>query len=91
MAGPSTRHQDEVAGRNTLAMSKAGLGESLRNRLLYMEKSGPQRGERVDSCLKTDSPVLTSGQEFYRQREGATCRNSIESSNSYLKTGHVVI
>ena len=49
MAGPSTRHQDEVAGRNTLAMSKAGLGESLRNRLLYMEKSGPQRGERVDA------------------------------------------
>ena len=45
----------------------------------------------MDSCLKTDSPVLTSGQEFYRQREGATCRNSIESSNSYLKTGHVVI
>ena len=30
-------------------MSKAGLGESLRNCLLYMEKSGPQRGERVDA------------------------------------------
>ena len=49
MAGPSTRHQDEVADRNTLDMSKACLGERLRNPLLYTEKSGPQRGERVDA------------------------------------------
>lgn len=49
MAGPSTSHQDEVADRNTLDMSKACLGESLRNPLLYMEKSGRQRGERVDA------------------------------------------
>ena len=32
--------------------------------------------------------LITHGQSFYRQREGATCRNSTVSSDSHLETGH---
>ena len=33
----------------------------------------------------TDSPV---GMSIYKQREGATCRSSIVSSDSHLELGH---
>lgn len=38
-------------------MSKAGLGEILRNPLQYLEKSGPQRGERVDTGAGVEAAV----------------------------------
>lgn len=57
MADPSRGHQDEVAGKNTLDISKAGLGEILRNPLQYLEKSGPQRGERVDAGAGVEAAV----------------------------------
>ena len=33
-------------------------------------------------------PPCTVGQRFYRQREGAICRNSTASSGSHLEIGH---
>ena len=45
---------------------------------------------RVDPCPKTNSPhpqLTITGQELYRRREGATCRNSTVSSDSRPQTG----
>ena len=42
-----------------------------------------------DIYPKADSLSLrVSREEFYRLREGATCRNSIISSDSHLQIGH---
>ena len=47
---------------------------------------------RADSYPKADSPHWQSvGKSFYRQRVGATCRNSTVSSDSHLEIGHVVV
>ena len=48
---------------------------------------------RVDICPKANSPATPLPQQaesehFYRQREGATCRNSAVSSDSQPHMGH---
>ena len=44
---------------------------------------------RVGVCPKSYCPLLTiRGQELFRLREGATCRNSTVSSDSHPETGH---
>ena len=39
----------------------------------------------------THTHQQTGDKKFYRQREGATCRNSTVSSDSHLEIGHVVV
>ena len=51
------------------------------------------RGWREDICPKADSPrppatMKLGGKSFYKQREGATGRNSTVSSDSHLEIGH---
>lgn len=64
--------------------------------LLYF--GGQQPGERVNSCLKADSPLTISGPELLKgsfrgaEVEGAGCvQNSIVSSDNHLEISHVVV
>ena len=47
--------------------------------------------EQRDTCPEANSPLpptIRRREFFYSWREGATCRNSIVSSDSYLEIGH---
>ena len=53
-------------------------------------------GEQADSCQKADShqhppPRQSGGKSFYRQREGATCRNCTTSSDRHPEVGHAAV
>ena len=67
-----------------------------RKNLLYF-RCWQLRG-RSDICPKANSPPQhtqthqqTGDKKFYRQREGAACRNGTVSSDSHLEVGHVLV
>ena len=74
---------------STACCSKVNKEDRLvKRKVCFILDSGNQAG-REDICLKADSPAPQSGHmSFYRQREGATCRNHTVSSDSHLEIGH---
>ena len=59
---------------------------------------GQQPGETVDSCPKTDSPQIVSGQELLKggfkgvlAEGGGYMQNSTVGSDSHFEIGHVVV
>lgn len=66
---------------NSLVWCVCGVGGQCRG-------GGGDGAGKADACAKTRLPPLTVGKSFYRQREGATCRNSTVSSNNDPEIGH---
>ena len=53
----------------------------MERKVCFILDAGTWGGGRVDL-------LIIIGQSFYRQRKGATCRNSTVSSDSHLEIGH---
>ena len=55
------------------------------------DASNREDGEQRDTSPEASSllpPTIRKQELFYSRREGATCRNSIVSSDSYLEIGY---